>query len=116
MIRLLADENFNGRILRGVRREMPDADVVRAQDTEMYQAADPDLLEWAAQQGRIVLTHDIETLVGFAHARVASGKPMPGVFAVPYDAPIGRVIEDLLTIVGASNTAEWNSLVTFLPF
>ena len=98
MIRLLADENFNGRILRGVRREMPDADIVRAQDTEMYQSSDPDLLEWAAQQGRIVLTHDIETLVGFAHARVAEGKPMPGVFAVQYDAAIGPVVEDLLMI------------------
>jgi hypothetical protein len=116
MIRLLADENFNGRILRGVRREMPDADIVRAQDTEMYQASDPDLLEWAAQQGRIVLTHDIETLVGFAYARVAEGKPMPGVFAVQYDAPIGPVIDDLVMILGAGKISDWNNLVTFLPF
>ena len=116
MIRLLADENFNGRILRGVRRELPDADIVRAQDTEMYQASDPDLLEWAAQQERIVLTHDIKTLVGYAHGRVAEGKPMPGVFAVQYDAPIGPVIEDVLMILGASTPAEWEDLVTFLPF
>ena len=116
MIRLLADENFNGRILRGVKREMLDADIVRAQDTEMYQAADPDLLEWAAQQGRIVLTHDIETLVGYAQARVVNGKPMPGVFAVPYDASIGAVIEDLSMIIGASKASDWENLVTFLPF
>lgn len=116
MIRLLADENFNGRILRGLRRELPDAEILRAQDTEIYQASDPDLLEWAAQQERVVLTHDIETLVGFAHARVAEGKLMPGVFAVPYNAPIGTVIEDLVMILGASEAPDWNNLVTFLPF
>jgi hypothetical protein len=38
MIRFLADENFNGKILRGVRRARPDADIVRVQDTDIYRA------------------------------------------------------------------------------
>ena len=75
MIRFLTDENFNGRIVRSVRRERPDADFVRVQDTAMYTAADPQVLEWAAQQDRILLTHDIETMVGYAYARVAAGQP-----------------------------------------
>jgi len=78
MIRFLADENFNGKILRGVRRELPDADIVRVQDTAIYQAPDPQVLEWAAQQGRILLTHDIETMVGYANQRIAAGLLMPG--------------------------------------
>jgi predicted nuclease of predicted toxin-antitoxin system len=78
MIRFLADENFNGRILRGVRRERPDTDIVRVQDTVIYQAADPQVLEWAAQTGRVLLTHDIETMVGFANERIAADLPCQG--------------------------------------
>lgn len=51
MIRLLADENFNGRILRGLRRENPDVDLLRVQDSAVYGASDPDVLEWAAKEG-----------------------------------------------------------------
>jgi predicted nuclease of predicted toxin-antitoxin system len=115
MIRFLADENFNGRILRGLLRIRPDIDVIRVQDTAIYQASDPDVLEWAAQEDRILLTHDIETLVGFANERIKAGQPMPGVIAVRDILPIGQVIDDLLTIAGASEKSDWESTVQFLP-
>jgi len=50
MIRFLADENFNGKILRGIQRERPDADILRVQDTSLFQAPDPQVLEWAARK------------------------------------------------------------------
>src|SRR5687767_9740140 len=60
VLRLLADENFNGRILRALRRQIPDLDVVRAQDTALYGADDQTLLQFAAAENRIILTHDVE--------------------------------------------------------
>lgn len=33
MLRLAADENFDGRVVRGLQRLMPDLDLVRVQDT-----------------------------------------------------------------------------------
>lgn len=115
MIHFLADENYNGKILRGVRRERPDADIVRVQDTTIYRAADPQVLEWAAGEERILLTHDVETMVGYANERIAAGLPMPGVIVSRDTLPIGQVIEDLLTIMGASEMRDWENLVTFLP-
>ncbi len=115
MIRLLADENFNGRLLRGLRRERPDIDLLRVQDTPIYQADDPQVLEWAAQENRLLLTHDIETMVGFANDRIAAGLPMPGVIAARDRLPMGQVIEDLLLIIDASEMSEWDNKVTFLP-
>lgn len=115
MIRLLADENFNGRILRGLRRERPDADLLRVQDTPVYQADDPQVLEWAAQENRLLLTHDIETMVGFANDRIAAGLPMSGVIAARDRLPMGQVIEDLLLILDASEMSDWDNKVTFLP-
>ena len=42
MLRFLADENFNGRNLRGLQRRIAELDVVRAQDLqELYGQDDP---------------------------------------------------------------------------
>lgn len=81
MIRLLADENFNGDILRGLQRRVPAIDVPRVQDLSIRGADDEAVLEWAAAEGRMVLTHDVSTLIDFAWKRVASGRRHSGVAA-----------------------------------
>lgn len=58
MLRFLADENFRGHIYRALIRDKPDLDVVRVQDVGLSGADDPAILECAAEQERIVLTHD----------------------------------------------------------
>src|SRR4051812_45903224 len=101
--------DFNGRIVRGILRLRPAFDVVRVQDSGLAQnTPDSDILEWAAQNDRIALTHDRNTMVGFARDRVAGGLPMPGLIVVDNTAPIGRIINDLLLIDSeASSHAEW---------
>lgn len=71
---LLADENFNGRIVRGLWREDFNIDILRLQDTEAFRADDPTVLEWAAQAGRILLTHDLQTIPHYAYERVREGQ------------------------------------------
>ncbi|MFW6012442.1 MAG: DUF5615 family PIN-like protein [bacterium] len=116
MLRFLADENFNGRILRGLLRRVPDLDVVRAQDMEPLRGADdPTLLEWAADQGRVLLSHDISTMGHHAYNRVVDHRPMPGVFEVSADLPVGVAIEELVLIARASELGEWEGQVRFLP-
>jgi Domain of unknown function (DUF5615) len=44
-MRLLADENFNGSILRGLIRRLPDIDIVRIQDVGLIHADDPTILQ-----------------------------------------------------------------------
>src|SRR5436190_24343346 len=108
MVRALTDMDFNGRIVRGVLRLRPTFDMVRVQDSGLAQdTPDPDILEWAAQNDRIVLTHDRNTMVGFARDRVAAGLPMPGLIVVDNTASIGRIITDLLLIDDATGHAEW---------
>jgi hypothetical protein len=114
-MRFLADENFDNRILRGIRREDAEADIVRVQDTEIYMADDPTVLEWAAKEGRIVLTHDIKTMPKYAYERVKEEKLMLGVIAVHDDAPIGEVIEDLLLSLEIDDPSEFVNQVVFLP-
>ncbi len=115
MLRLAADENFNNDIVRGLIRRKPDIDIVRAQDVGLSGAKDPALLEWAAQQGRVVVSHDVSTLTKHAYARVAAGLGMPGVFEAPNTLSIGRAIDDLLLIVECSVEGEWEGQVRYLP-
>lgn len=70
MLRLVADENFNNDIVRGLLRRKPDLAIVRVQDADLSGADDPTLLEWAAQESRILLTHDVTTMTRYAYERV----------------------------------------------
>src|SRR5437763_16800544 len=95
MLRFLTDEDFDGRLTSALLARVPDLDLVRVQDVGLMHTPDPDILAWAAAQDRIVLTHDCNTMTGFASARVSAGQPMPGLFVVDRQAPVGRLLDDL---------------------
>ncbi len=95
-VRFLVDEDFDNDILRGVLRKLPSLDVVRAQDVGLGGQDDPAVLAWAADEGRIVLTHDVSTMTAHAISRIAAGLAMPGLFAVQQSAAIGEVIDDIV--------------------
>ena len=74
---------------------MPDADIIRAAKTGLRGQIDPFVLEFAAQHRRILLTHDVNTIHGFAYQRVLEGKSMPGVVVVPQNLGIAPALDDL---------------------
>ena len=115
MLRFLADENFNNQIVRGVLRRNSDIDIVRVQDVGLAEADDPTVLEWAAQNARIVLTHDVTTMTNFAYERVQAGLSMPGLFEVSRRVPVGLAIEEILLLDECSLEGEWEGQVRFLP-
>ena len=115
MLRLAADENFSGRIVRGLRRHLPELDIVRVQDSEAAGAADPEVLRWAAEAGRILLTHDVATITAFAAERISRGEPMPGVVEVRQDLPVGRAIDDIALLAAASEPGEYEGQILYLP-
>lgn len=115
MLRFLSDENFNGDIVRGLRLRRPGLALVRVQDVGLMEADDPTLLAWAADEGRIVLTHDRATMPDFAFRRVRGGQPMPGLFVVDDWIAIGQAIEELLLADDASEPEEWVDRVLYLP-
>lgn len=115
MLLLAADENFNNNIVRGLLRRDPDLDIVRVQDVGLPRADDPAILEWAAQEGRVLLTHDVSTITRHAYERVQAGKPMPGVFEVSRSLAIGSAIEDILLLAECSLEGEWEGQVRYLP-
>jgi predicted nuclease of predicted toxin-antitoxin system len=82
MFRFAVDEDFDNRIVRGLLRLLPTLDIVRVQDAGLLGKRDPEVLEWSANENRVLLTHDASTMTKHAYARVELGTPMPGLFEV----------------------------------
>lgn len=114
MLTWLADENFQGDIVRGLRRHYPDMDIVRVQDVGLSGQDDPAVLEWATQHGRLLLTHDVRTITRFAYDRVRAGLPMPGVVEVPLWFPTGQAIEEIALLTFSSLEDEHEGQVRYL--
>ena len=116
MLRLLSDEDVHDEILRGLRRREPALDIVRALDVGLAHTPDPMILEWAASQDRILITGDLNTMVGFAWGRVLSAQPLPGVLALLENRGVGRVIEDILLVALCHAPEEIKDQVLYIPF
>src|SRR5215210_5506884 len=116
MLRLAIDEDFNNRILRGLLRRSTGLDVVRVQDAGLAGKGDAEVLEWAAREGRVLLTHDVTTMKQYVDERVTTGLSMPGVFEVSQQTPIAQAMEDILLLVECSLEDEWEGQIRFLPF
>jgi hypothetical protein len=83
MLRLLADENLDRTVVAGVRSQLPDLEFLIAQESGLGGTADPDLLAWAADQDRIVVSHDVNTMTKFAIERRRQRHRMPACFSYP---------------------------------
>lgn len=115
MIKLLADEHIDSRIISGLLLIKPDLDIVTVHDVGLRTEDDPTILAWAAEHSRVLLTRDVSSMPDFAYERVANGQPMPGLIAFRADLQIGQVIDGVLTTIGASFPDEWEGRVHRLP-
>ena len=115
MIAFLVDQNFNEHIVDGLTRRDATLEFTHVRVVGLAEAPDPAMLEWAAAKGLVLLTHDRKTIPNFAHARVVAGLPMPGVFLVSDDMPIGQAIDELLIAAHCLHTEECKDIVKYFP-
>jgi hypothetical protein len=93
----------------------PRLDILRVQDAGLSGKADPLILEWAARERRILLTHDVNSVTRFAIERIDAGESMPGVLVVRPGTAFGEVISDILLFVLAGEPAELENRVRYIP-
>lgn len=115
MLRLLIDENFNQRILRGLHRRLSSLDVLLAEQAGLRRAKDPVVLAWAARENRTILTHDEKTMVPDAKQLVLQGRSMAGLILVPQRMDIGRAINDLEILIVCLDHADLRDQIKRLP-
>jgi hypothetical protein len=116
MLRLASDADVNGDILRGLRRRLPEIDLIRVQDALPEGAPDADVIAWAATENRTLITNDRNTMLAAAYLRVAKGQPMVGLIATTNGQSIGSTIDDILLIAECLSEIEIREqIVVFLP-
>lgn len=90
-------------------------DFLPASDADLAGVSDPDVLALAAEQDRILVSHDFQTMprhfADFLHTRGAS----PGLILIPQYLPIGEAIDELVLIWGASDADEWQNRIQTIP-
>ncbi len=77
---------------------------------------DPEILEWAAKEERVLITHDVNTMTKYAYERLEAGLYMAGMIQIKTSATLRRVVEDILICLEVAITEEWQTVIRFVPF
>jgi hypothetical protein len=115
MLPLLIDQDFDHDILRALERRIPGLDYVTTAEMGLSKTPDPELLEWAMNKRRVILTHDQSTMPDHIAERMSNGHDIFGVIIVPRSLPIRLAIEELELIVGGSGQQEYFNRYLYLP-
>ena|SRR5687767_999969 len=116
----ILDENIRGPLWQFIRRHnargADPLDVVRVGDVPELPLAsqDPDIIRWAARENRILISLDEHTLAGHLMAFMAAGNHSPGIL-IPRAVPLIELVEFLACIAHASEPAEWQDQITYIP-
>lgn len=114
-IRYLADHDLKEGIIAGLLRREPIIHIVRVREVNLDQATDAEVIDYAAREQLILISHDLRTIPAQAYARVRRELSMAGVFMVKQSDRIGPAIEDLFLLWSASEAEEWRGRVIHLP-
>jgi len=86
-----------------------------AEEAALRGLPDPDVLELAAGEDRVLVTHDVRSMPGHFAEFVRAGMGSAGVFLIPDRVPVAVAIDDLVLIWSASDAAEWRNRLVWLP-
>jgi len=120
-LRYLLDENVSGVLFHAIaRHNLRTAwwplDVIRVGDLPELPLgiADPAILLWTEQANRIFVSRDLRTMPNHLDAHLATGHRCPGVFLLR-PGRITDVLDFLVCASYASESAEWENRITFIP-
>lgn len=109
-----ADADLNEDIVTGVLRRAPEVDFQTAHEAGLSGLEDPQVLTLAADEGRILVTHDRRTMPRH-FAEFIRYRASPGLLVIPQHAELLTVIEELILIWAASEAEEYVNSIRSLP-
>ncbi|MBM3786081.1 MAG: hypothetical protein FJW30_17115 [Acidobacteria bacterium] len=114
-IRFQADNDLKFGIVKAIRRREPTVDFLSAQEAGLDGVPDPVLLDRAAAEGRVLVSHDRRTMIDHFRDHLAAGKASPGLLIVSQGSAIGDVVEAVLYVWALSDPAELLDQAYYLP-
>ncbi len=73
------------------------------------------VLALAAEQDRILVSHDFQTMPQHFGEFLGAQCSSPGVFLVKQSSPVGEVIDEILLIWSASDAEDWKNRSLEIP-
>lgn len=114
-IRFQADNDLNEDILRSVKRLKSQIDFQRAPELGLHRGVpDPEVLRLCAEQERMLVTHDRDTMPGH-FIDFITHRDCPGIFIVSRRLSIGKAADWLALYWDASEAEEHKNQIIFLP-
>jgi len=113
-VRFQADNDFNQNIVKALRRLEPSIDFQTAHAANLRGVPDPEVLAYAAKEGRVLVSHDITTMPRHFGDFVQSADSA-GVLIALQEAPIMTVVEDLLLLWMVEGAEDCVNRIRILP-
>ena len=115
MVRFLADASLHHAIVTGCPRRESAMDFLSAHVAKLHGVDDRGVLEIAAAEGRILVTHDFRTMPKHFANFLSAGRSSPGVFLVQQRTTLALIIDDLVLIWTASEPEDWANRIVQIP-
>jgi predicted nuclease of predicted toxin-antitoxin system len=113
-VRFQADADLNEDIVAGVQRRAPEIEFQTSHEAQLANLPDPDVLARAAQESRILVTHDRRSMPTHFGQFIEHHKS-PGLLVISQGADLLSAIEDLILIWTASEAEEYVNSIRTLP-
>ncbi len=114
-LRFQADNDLKFAIVKAVRRQEPSIDFASAQEAGLDGLGDPELLDRAAAEGRVLVSHDRRTMLNHFRNHLAAGKTSPGLLVVAQGTAIGVAAEAIVTMWAVTKPGELTNQAYHLP-
>lgn len=117
MRRFLIDENISPEYRTQLLRHEPSLTVLVIGDegAPARSTADPEILKWCEQNQFSLITNNRESMPQHLSDHIEAGHHVPGIFTISLEVPMGKIIEELLLIAGASDADEYMDEITYIP-
>jgi hypothetical protein len=114
-IRFQADADLKHAIISGTLRRTATIDFRRAEAVPLEGLEDPIVLSLAAEDGRVLVSHDVNTMESHFRQFIRS-KKSPGIILIPQQGvSIGQVIESLVFLWEVVDALELENRVCLIP-
>jgi len=120
-LRYVPDEHLREPLWRAIQwhngRGLYPLDAMRVGDSPdlPLASADPTVLAWAEREGRILVTHDPDSMPSHLRDHLQAGRHSPGVFMIRPRSTLPQIVSFLVDAAYASGAAEWTDRITFIP-
>lgn len=121
LLRYLLDEHLRGVLWQAVQSHNAQGvhpiDVLRVGDSPdlLLGATDPEILQWAEREGRLLVSRDESTMKTHLVDHLQAGRMSPGVFLIRRGSTLADVVFFLVAAVYASDPVEWQDQYSYIP-